>query len=553
MHLDSLRLVRARLLSSRHTWVVLGLLYFAMIAIVLAPVLFASVGGDDRYWLLIKGPNADGSVLTAFWQPLSHAFAFDNQPRTTALALSERSIVAVVAMDIATYFSIPPVIVWACLKIVLVALLVVATRVFLHQIQFRDSRGRIRGLERSSVAFISILLPLTIAIGAKAQNINSINGWNFYPTLTYGAFTAYLFFAALVLRLSRALDRDYRSWAIPVIALMAVSGLAINLSYEMLALLLPITFLVLALQPLDAAASSRWLQWRGRVTVLLALAIPYSTLFLWIRWRISQMACQVTDSCYNGSVIDVSPRALVNNFRGALPGQNGALVSEQADAAGRAFPTASTFSFLVAIVAAAAAWGLWVNWQARHTTSPEDAEQDGRDTRGLLIVLAVCVSIALGSAAITGITERAGEDLTTPAIAYRSGVATWSALSVSGLVLVLLASRARHRAVSVGAFAALTAVLIGSVALYLPRNVQSAQLNRQVPGTQFADTVQREVTLGDTSKAGDLRRCATMAQELERFTPTPGSGNQQLFHGAYLAFDFYHHTTYCSKRIGIAP
>lgn len=558
MHLDSLRLVRARLLSSRHTWIVLGLVYLAMIAIVLAPVLFASVGGDDRYWLLLKGPQADGSVFTAFWQPLSHAFAFDNQPRTTALALSERQVLALITMDIATYFSIPPVILWAALKIALVALLVVATRVFLHQIRFRDSHGRIRGLERSSVAFISILLPLTIAVGAKAQNIGSINGWNFYPTLTYGTFTAYLLFAALVLRLSRALDRAYRTWVIPVIALMFVCGIAINLSYEMLALLLPLTLLVLALQPLDTGAPTRWLQWRGRVTVLLALAIPYSALFLWIRWRISQMACQATDTCYYGSVIDLSPRALVNNFRGAIPGQNSSLVSEQADAAGRAFPAASPFSFLVAAVAAAAAWGLWASWRARHNTGLQndggqnrDDHNDG-DTRGLLILLVVGVSIAIGSAAITGITERAAEDLTTPALAYRSGVTTWSALAVSGLVLVILATRTKRRSITLGACAALTAVLVGSVALYLPRNVQSAQLNRQQPGTQFADTVHREVTLGDTSRAGDLRRCTALSAELERLTPKPGSGNDATFQGAYLAFEYYHHKTYCSQRIGIS-
>lgn len=523
-----------------------------MIAIVLAPVLFASVGGDDRYWLLLKGPQADGSVLTTFWQPLSHAFDFDNQPRTTALALSERQVLALVTMNIATYLSIPPVIVWAAVKTALVVLLVIATRFFLHQIRFRDSQGRIRGLDRSSIAFISILLPLTIAIGAKAQNINSINGWNFYPTLTYGTFSAYLLFSALVLRLSRTLDRSYRTWVIPVIALMFVSGIAINLSYELLALLLPLTVLVLALQPLDTDARTRWLRWRGRVTVLLALAIPYSALFLWIRWRISQMACQATDTCYTGTVIDLSPRAVLNNFLGAFPGQNADLVSEQADAAGRAFPAASTSSLLIAVLASAAAWGLWASWRARNNARAEtETGQDSRDTRGLLIVMAVTLSIAAGSAVITGITERAGQDLTTPALAYRSGVTTWSAMAVSGLVLVLVLSRTRFRAVSIASGVALTAVLIGSVALYLPRNVLSAQLNRQQPQTQFADTVHREVTLGDTSRSGDRRRCTALEKELKRQgSPKAGTGFRHTLQGAYLAFEYYHHHPYCSQNVG---
>ena len=77
---------RARLLTSPHVRPLAAAVYVATLLVVLAPVLLSSVGADDRYWLLIKGPQADGSFVSAFWEPVRHAFDFDNQPRSTALS-----------------------------------------------------------------------------------------------------------------------------------------------------------------------------------------------------------------------------------------------------------------------------------------------------------------------------------------------------------------------------------------------------------------------------------------------------------------------------------
>lgn len=540
---------RDRLMTSPRLRPLALAVYVAMILVVLAPVLLSSVGADDRYWLLIKGPQADGSFVSAFWEPIRHAFDFDNQPRSTALSFAERAVLAMTTMKIATALAIPPLVVWAAVKVALFVLMIVAARVFLGQIRYRGRDGAVRGLEPSSIAFVTILLPVTIAIGAKSQNVSSFNGWNNYPTITYGAFSVYLLALALVLRLSRALDRRYARGVVPVVALMAFIGFVLNLSYELTALIVPLTLVVLVLQPSAHLDGSLWRRWRGRATVFLSLAVSYTLVFWWIRRQISQMACRATDTCYEGTVVRIEPRTLLDNFVGALPGNNAALVTEQVERAGVPFPHASVASAAVGVLAVAAAWVLWSTWRRR-----DGGGEAHDDTRGLLAVVVVAATMAAGSTVITGISERAVEGLTDGSVSYRSGVVTWSSLALLGLVVVRLLARSRRRVVGLGAYLALTAVLVGCVALYLPRNVVSAQLNRAEASSVFADTIHSEVVTGDLKPRADARRCAAIAAELERHGTgaMPGSV-QPIIDGAYLSFEMFHDAPYCSTGIGRTP
>jgi hypothetical protein len=546
---------RDRLLTSPRVRLLAVAVYVATILVVLAPVLLSSVGADDRYWLLIKGPQADGSFVTAFWDPVRHAFDFDNQPRSTALSFSERAVLAMATMKIATTFAIPPLVVWAGVKIALFVLMLVSARVFLGQVRYRGRDGVVRGLEPASIAFVTVLLPVTIAIGAKSQNVSSFNGWNNYPTIAYGAFSAYLLAAALVLRLSRTLDQRYARAVVPVVVLMAFIGFVLNLSYELTALIVPLTLVVLVLQPSTHPDGSPWRRWRGRATVFVALAVPYTVVFWWIRRQISQMACQATDSCYEGTVVKVEPRTLLDNFVGALPGNNSALVTEQVEKAGVPFPHASASSLAVAVLAVAAAWVLWSTWRARepHDDAPSTDTAAHDDSRGLLAVIVVAATMAVGSTVITGISERAVEGLTSGSVSYRSGVVTWASLALLGLVAVRLLVRSRRRVVALGAYAALTAVLVGCVTLYLPRNVVSAQLNRAEPATVFADTIHHEVVVGELKPRADDRRCAAIAAELVRHGDTKPASVQPIIDGAYLSFEMFHGTPYCSTNIGRTP
>ena len=541
-------------------WRILIAIYIGITLIVLAPVLFSSVGADDRFWILEVAPHSQGSYWEALWGPLSQAFQFQGQARSGGLALAERQVLALFTMDLATFFSIPPAAIWAAVKIVLLALGVFAVWVFLRQLRFRDGRGQIRGIQPASIACITIALPLTIAVGTKSQNVASLNGWNFYPSLTYGPLVVFLLFAAFVLKCSTLLQRNYRVWVAPVIIVMAIEALIINLSYEILALTIPLCVLLLLIQPLQPplGENTPWRRWRSKLTVFVALAGTYSVIFVWIRWRISQMECHLTDTCYPGTVVSLDRHTLWNNLVGAIPGHTRAFVGQQANSTGRDFPNASSLSVVVAVLGATALLGLWACWKARGKARATDGDSldettignPGDDIRGLLIVIATGLVIAVGSAMITGITARAVEMVQTPMLPYRNGVVTWSALALSGLAGVRLLMVVRWRAVGYVAVAVLMVVLVGGISMSFPRNVLSAQENRSSAGRPFADTLHWEVAMGDNSVAGDERRCEFI-RTFQSHQKKPTDNFNRSMNAAYASYDFYHHKAYCSTGLGL--
>ncbi len=545
-----------RALASRRTWWLVLAIYVAVVLVLLGPVLLASIMGDDTYWITEKRAIVP-SYWDAWWGPLPHAFDFGSQSRGTALALSERRVLALLTIDAARLFSVPPHLVWAALKTALVGITILSVAVFLKQVRFRDRHGEIRGLSRGSTVFITLAMPLTFALGVKSQNIGSLNGFNYYPSLTYGPFAAYLLTAALVLSLSRRLETSYRAWAAPVVIAMVSAGLILNLSYELLALTVPVATLVLLLQPFSDAPT-RMLRWRARLTVLLPLGISYTAIFVWVRWKIATMPCHATDTCYQypGTTVDIRPRALLYNFLGSFPGNNGSFVADQARDAGRSFPGVSPLSVAVAAIATLSLLLLWASWTARNRAGSGADEADGtaEDARGLYLVLAVAALIAVGSATITGITQIAAIAVTSPALPNRNGVVTWAALSLAGVVAVRLVMTARWRLVRPVGLVVMAAVMVAAVSLYFPRNVFSAQENRVVPFTVLVDSIHREVAMGDTSAAGDARRCAAIADAFKGQKIPSGeaarTGLTRTLNGAYAAFEYYYGTSYCSENLG---
>ncbi len=544
---------RDRVASSPTAWILLLAAYGAVVLVLLAPVLLASVSADDQYWILEKGPLNDGSIWHAFWTPLTQAFEFGTNPRGTALAVADRQVLALVAMKISVVFSIPPLIVWAMVKLTLFAASILAVRTFLRQLTFRGADGTIRGLAPGSIAFITIALPVTIAIGVKSQNLGPFNGWNHYPTLTWGTFTGYFLFAALVLKLSNLLQRNSRAWAIPVVLLMIGSGLALNLAYEMLALVLPISLLVLLLQP-SPLDRTPWQRWRPKLVVFAPLTISYTALFIYIRYLLSQRDCVDLGSCYEGTVLEVRPSTLWNNFIGAMPGNNGEFVTEQAKANNLPFPGLSLTSITLAVLAVALMWAAWAAWTARHREARDQPGQDpdttSDDHRGLVSVLILALCVAVGSSVITAINARAVDEIQTPVIPYRNGVVTWSALALALVVVVLLLLRARPKPSAWAGFAALTVVVAVSIAMYFPRNVMSAQVNREVETTRYSDGLQLEVTMGNDGPTADARRCQLIQGELERLNMKPTRPFGRATDAAYQAFEFYHGHTFCSTGLG---
>lgn len=549
----ALREKTRQLLMAKWVWPALLAGYAIVVLTILAPVLFSSIGADDRYWILEAGPRSAGSAWALFWEPLIHAFDFDGQARTTALTTAERRVVSLIAMETATLWAIPPAVTWSAVKVALLALAVVAVVAFLRQLRYRGRHGDILMLQPQTIAFIAIALPLTIALGAKSQNFASLNGWIHYPTITYGPFVVYLLVSAAALKASALLQTNYRRRVIPIAAILATLALLINLSYEFLALSIPLSALVLALQPVPQVGS-RSERWRGKVTVFLALAGTYTVIFLWIRWKISQMSCNLDGSCYTGNVVEFDPRTLFYNFVGALPGGTGAFVVESATKAGRSLPEVNASSITIAVLGVMLLVALWSSWNARRDLriigSVPTSKHEAGEARGLIVVIAVGLLIALGSAAITGISARAVELLQSPMLPYRNGVVTWSGLALAGIAAVRLLTLSRWPLLRYTAVVAFLAVLVGGISLYLPRNIESALANRASIGTQLNDALHWELALGDESTAGDERRCDSLEEYAATYGPV--SSAIRTLEAADSAYRFYHGRPYCSAGIPTA-
>ncbi len=533
--------------ASRVAWVVLLTLYAATLLIVLAPQLFSPIGADDSYWVLYVGPKTGGSYWEAFWGPVENAFSFTGQARTTALATSERQVVALLAMDLATLFAIPPAVIWALVKIVLVGLTFLSVFVFLRVWRHRGRDGVERGFSPSTIAFVLIVLPAIYAIGAKSQMEFSLNGWMVYPTLAYGPVAVFLFAASAAILLARALSRSFRVWIVPTVVLLAVLAVAANISYELIALVVPVVVLAVLLQPLPEGGSL-WRRWRPRLAVALAIGVPFTAVFVAIRWRISQLPCQLDGSCYAGTLVEFSPATIAKNFLGAFPGRNGAFVQQAVDRAGSWNPVATGWTIGLGAVLALLVGLLWASWRLRHT----DEETAPRDTvLGVLSIIPVLATIGAGAAVITGISVNAVAQVT-GMTSYRSGVIIWTAVALSVVLVVrafaLLPGRAR--ALGDVALVGLLVVVVGVVGLYYPRNVSSSQLYRAHIKTQAMDAVQWQVALGDLTRGADGRRCDTLERVIESY----GEYNprvERIIVNTYRAYEHYHGQTYCSTGYGL--
>ncbi len=548
VQLTRLGVLAVTVMSSRATWLVLIIAYVVTLLVVLGPVLFAPIGADDAYWVLHVGPKTGGSYWEAFWGPVENAFSFTGQPRTTALATSERQVVAMLAMDVATLFAIPPAVVWALIKIVLVSFTFVAVAVFLRVWQYRDATGAVRGFSPSTIAFVVILLPAAFAIGAKAQMEFSLNGWMVYPTLAYGPIIVFLIAASVAMLLARALLRNFRVWIAPTIIGFVVLALVANISYELIALVVPVVVASVLLQPLPEAPTS-WRRWRPRLTVALALGVPFTLVFLAIRWRISQLPCQLDGSCYGGTLVEVSLKTIAKNFLGALPGRNGAFVEEAALRIGSWLPVATSATIGLGVLLALLAALLWSVWRLRHPGT--DAVELSDAARGPLTIIPVLALIGLGGTVITGISANAVIQVS-GMVSYRSGVLIWTAVALSGVLLVRAFTllHGRKRVLGDVALVGGLVVVVAAVGLYFPRNVSSAQLYRSHIKTQAMDAIQWQVALGDRTRGADARRCETIERMLEsygEYVPRV----ERIAINTYRAYEHYHGEHYCSTGFGL--
>jgi hypothetical protein len=523
--------------------------YFGVLLVILSPVIATSVGADDSYWILQVAPESDGSFWRVASEPLTHAFDFNGQPRTTALGTAERRVIALAAIHAAVLFSVPPALVWAVVKVSLLVLSVAALALFLSVFRFRGRDGAVRRFSARTRFAVLLVFPLILVVGAKAETVGTINGWLFYPSFTYGPFVACLLISSLAIVSARVLQTSLRAWGLPVVLVMVVIGFALNLSYEVHAVTIPVVVLSVLSQPLPRSGS-RQADWRGRLIVLAALVGSFTVVFVWVRWRIAQMACYVDNSCYSGSVIDFDPRTLLLNVIGALPGRNGELVFANAEAAGRSVDGPTGLSVGLAILAIGLVALLWASWTSRRSEIAA-VVAPGDERRGLLIVAVIALALGVGGAMITGLSQRAVEALAeTSVVAYRTGVLTWTSFAVVVACLLVAALITRIRVLRLLVVIVTVSAVAFSVAEYFPRNVVSAQINRAEAGVAFIDTLHREISLGDATRAGDARRCADIDAFLEGREQVSNRFVQSL-RGAYETWDYFHAGDYCTTGAGL--
>lgn len=525
--------------------------YAVAVLVIMMPALVSSVGADDMYFVLHSIDPAGRGPVDAVTGHLGDLFVQDttgSQPRTVPLAITARRILAVIVLSLAVTFSIPIAAVWGAAKIAFLALTVASVAALLVQVRFATRRGEVRGLRRSTMAFLVLALPLATALGAKAQVIGGLNGWIHYPVLTLTAVPTIFLTAALCLWLMRKLHGDYRRWLVRSVVLLLVVAVILNYSYEFVAVAIPVAALAIVLQ-WWATRTAGFSDWKPAATVGAALVGGFTVLFLFNRWRLSQWDCVQDGTCYGGSFLDFDPLTLVMNFAGALPSSVTPTIESVMQETGRELPPAITgWGGLVGVAAVAllgAAWAAVRAREARRQTSGRLRDADLRESVGLLMVLAISGVTALGVSLVSGLTSRAIGQVQTPEMPYRSGPAVWTALA---LVLVILFSMLFERLPAAGrqALTVVTGtVVVLAVTHLLPLNLAVAQAERAMPRAQAVDAIHWDVVLGDLTPRGDAQRCSNAA----RYTSVVGSSGyfDRTIDSAEVAFEYLYGVAYCSQ------
>jgi hypothetical protein len=200
------------------------------------------------------------------------------------------------------------------------------------------------------------------------------------------------------------------------------------------------------------------------------------------------------------------------------PGRNELLTDLKGVGWASRYPVLPTWwSVLIGIGAIAAMLLLW--WAMRHDDRAVRADLDGsRDQpaeqrRAEAILLAVgaglSLLVAVGAAAVMGISSRSQDIITAPGTPYRNAVVTWFGLAF-GLVFIVVAvgilSSKRGALLTWGALAAVIGIV---AAIFLPPNLMALRASRI--SHEYTEAINWEFVQGDTTPQGEARRCALYA------------------------------------------
>jgi hypothetical protein len=518
------------------------------VVLLLWPVLAASVNADDRYWFLTVPARAEGSYAELFrwtWETIPT----DAQVgRLTPLAFLARRVLALAVTETSIATSTPIVVYQGVLKLALVAAGMLSCVAFVAALRRRDADRALRGVGRRSLLLVGVATTALFAAGAQAH-AQFRSAWTAYPLLTWGAVTVVFASVALVLWLTRLVaDRPRRAAAPAVVALLALA-VVLNASYELYYVAVPVVLVALARQPVDSPAGPAAAR-RAKLVTGITFAVGFFALFGWIRWRLARLCAETT--CYVGVQPELgldAVRTAVFNLLSAVPGTAGNELLADLRRVGWEDRFPAPFSHASALVGVAVGALLALVWWLVQRGAPAtDPASDPSRRRGegllLLFAAALAAAVAVGTAAVMGLSVQAQEIITQPGLPYRSTVVTWAALALTAVLLVRAAGLLLPGRAGTAAWVALCVVVGVTGAYTLPGNLLALRANRVSPGLHATDTILWEAVLGDPDPQGDARRCAALA-DLAATMPA-GSTRRSIVRGADATFRHYHGAPFCS-------
>jgi hypothetical protein len=518
--------------------VILGLAAFFVL---MSPIIFYPVAADDAYWLLLQPDNYNNSLSESFLRVIESSYSFTGQPRTTSLAVLIRVWQAMFVMNTAIFFAISPALVWSGIKIFLMMVVIATLWLFLKKYRYRSRSGEVINISSKTRRTIIVFLPILIATGFEVPSAGLSNGWLFYPLLTYLPIAIAVLVALGLIKSHDLLTRNFARNALPVSAFLFFLAWALNLSYELWLISVPFALLVLLLDPVSKSKGLLG----GLMPKLWAGGVfggAFSAIFIWTRIQINMMPCFDNNTCYDGTVIELNLENIIKNFTSALPGQGFERMF---------LPETQTPSRSLVAVAVAASVALLLALLAyltklrSLTTLFNKSNQE--EVRALLTLASLMFFLAISSAIVTGITERAGERLIDPINPYRSGPTISISLSVAAAALAIILIRyldgqkfVTNSIKIVGA--SLIVVLSAS---NFAMNNQETRNKASSPHHMITQALHREIALGATGKESVARRCLL----IEEAKSVMSEDNQVRFiPGAERAFALYWGTPFCSTQ-----
>lgn len=556
-------------------WVVLAV---ACAVALLIPVVAAPVHADDRYWFMMIGPRADGSVLEVLkwsWERVPDEV---QSGRLAPIALVERRIVGMAVIEASVATATPIAVYQAVVKLALVGGGILTGLAFVRSLRWRDRDGRLVGAGRRTLLLVGVATTVAVAVGAQAQS-QFRNGWTSYSVLTYGAVIFIFGSMALLLWLTRLVaEGTARTTVVAVLALVLLAATT-NLSYELVYPAVPIASLGLVVIPVtdDARRSAGR---RAKVVTGSAYIGGFLAIFVGIRIYLANLCADSV--CYEGVEPNLGGEAVrtaLRNLVTAVPGAGGNEILADLDRVGWGdrYPVPPTpWSVAVGVGVLCALVAAW--WITRQDEDPVESDGDqvgadqadqidngherhddgvqpadvlvldatGRRAEGVLTALGAgfAVLVAIGTAAVMGISVQAQEIITEPGNPYRNTMVTWFGLALGAVLVARAMTLFLPRRAGIVVWSALALAIGITGTMTLPANLMVLRAYRVHPDLAVTEKINWEVALGDTTPGSDARRCATF-EALETSMSDEWTRSQIYAH-ANIAFRHYHGQPFCS-------